>query len=565
MKLSMEERIKHPQPQMMRETWWDLSGAWDFCEAGETWPEDFPETIQVPYAMESPLSGRGRRHKQGTYLWYRRTLPDIKPAAGRRILFHCGGVDQTAVLFLNGYRMETELDYLHDTVDITDYLQEQNELLLRVWDDEKDMTQPYGKQSAKPKGMWYTPVSGIWQMPWLEEVPDDYIPRLKMIPCEGGITLKLYGGPQEGVVELEDGTTYPVTGGLATICPRKPILWTAENPYLYDFTLRCGEDVIVSYFGIRSLTVKPVADIPRLCVNDTPVFFHGLLDQGYWPDGIYTPRGPEGYRLDIDRIKALGFNMLRKHIKVEPETFYYLCDALGVYVFQDMVNNGPYHFLRDTLFPTLGFQWFPDKHIHTNPESRRLFLLYSHRTVRRLYNHPSIVYWTIFNEGWGQFCSDQIYDRMKNWDDTRFIDTASGWFRCGRSDVDSRHVYFHRFRRPKTKLPLVLSEFGGYAMKISGHTMDEKKQYGYAVYKSKEALSQALGTLYERDVVRHIVPGLCGAVYTQVSDVETEENGLYTYDREICKVEDTTLLDIRRKIDEAMTEVVASTYVTEEV
>jgi len=244
---------------------------------------------------------------------------------------------------------------------------------------------------------------------------------------------------------------------------------------------------------------------------------------------------------------------MRKHIKVEPEIFYYLCDKYGMYVFQDMVNNGRYSFIRDTAVPTFGFQWLPDHHMHESERHRKNFYAYSKKTVKRLYNHPSIVYWTIFNEGWGQFQSTKMYQTFKRWDPSRFIDSASGWFKCGETDVSSWHVYFHRFLFPfATDKPVILSEFGGYAYKVHGHTFDEWRQYGYSNFRNLKSYNEAMEKLYDRDVISFIEKGLCGDVYTQLSDVETEENGLLTYDREVVKPDTEVMMNIRGKIDAAM-------------
>ncbi|MBO5327307.1 MAG: glycoside hydrolase family 2, partial [Clostridia bacterium] len=297
------------------------------------------------------------------------------------------------------------------------------------------------------------------------------------------------------------------------------------------------KDTVSSYFACRTVCVGNVQGVPRLLLNGKPYFFHGLLDQGYFPDGIFTPAHPSRYEKDILFAKSLGFNTLRKHIKIEPEQFYYDCDRLGMIVFQDMVNNGDYSFLRDTALPTLGFKRRNDKHLHQNTASRDAFLCAMDETVKALYNHPCICYWTIFNEGWGQFDGDAAYRRLRALDDSRIIDTASGWFTVKESDVDSPHVYFKPVKcRPAGK-PMILSEFGGYSLAAQGHVFNPDKSYGYRKFKNEADLQRALTELYEREILPAARAGLSGAIYTQIADVEDEINGLVTYDRKHVKVD----------------------------
>jgi beta-galactosidase/beta-glucuronidase len=279
-----------------------------------------------------------------------------------------------------------------------------------------------------------------------------------------------------------------------------------------------------------------VDGIPRILLNEKPYFFHGLLDQGYFSDGIYTPASPKAYEFDILSMKKLGFNMLRKHIKIEPAQFYYDCDRLGMVVFQDMVNNGGYSFLRDTALPTVGMKRLNDKMLHRDPKTRAAFEDGMEKTVHQLFNHPCICYWTIFNEGWGQFDSAKMYERMKKLDTSRIIDTASGWFAGAPSDVESLHVYFKPFRFKESKKPVVLSEFGGYSYKPEGHVFNPFKTYGYRFFERRSDFEDALIRLYEQEIIPAVGKGLCATVYTQVSDVEDETNGLLSYDRKVLKV-----------------------------
>jgi beta-galactosidase/beta-glucuronidase len=272
------------------------------------------------------------------------------------------------------------------------------------------------------------------------------------------------------------------------------------------------------------------------------------LDQGYFPDGLFTPATPAAYTNDVLEMKRLGFNTLRKHIKIEPESFYYDCDRLGMVVFQDMVNNGDYNFIRDTALPTVGVKRLCDKNMHKDKKARAQFELEMEKTVSRLYNHPSICYWTIFNEGWGQFCSTQMYHKLKKLDGSRIIDSTSGWFWGGETDVKSEHVYFKKYKFKKDSKPVVLSEFGGYCLREEGHTFNLDCEYGYKTLKTRRELQDAIITLYERDVIPAIKNGLCASVYTQVSDVEDEINGILTYDRKICKLNGGTMRKLAEKI-----------------
>jgi beta-galactosidase/beta-glucuronidase len=402
--------------------------------------------------------------------------------------------------------------------------------------------------------MWYTPVSGIWQTVWLESVPETYVEKLDIVNRGGSVTIDI-GLDIPGTVTVAGLASYSLEEGKVTITPENPHFWSPEDPYLYEFTLEAGEDRVESYFALRTLEIKEVGGYQRLCLNGEPYFFHGLLDQGYWPDGLFTPADPECYEDDILAMKKLGFNTLRKHIKVEPEEFYYQCDRLGMVVFQDMVNNGQYSYLRDTILPTVSLRsqkMLDDEDLHKNEATRKAFLTGMKATVNQLKNHPSIVYWTIFNEGWGQFDSDSVYRRMRKLDDTRWIDSTSGWFRRKKTDVDSRHVYFRKVNLRGAEKPMVLSEFGGYSYKVDGHIFNEDKSYGYGSYDNLDAFCDAVAQLYMEQIVPSIKTGLCAAVYTQVSDVEDEINGLMTYDRRVEKLTPEKMLPVAAALQEAL-------------
>lgn len=548
----------YPRPQLRRASFLNLNGEWDFCVSDKPdLPESFDQRIVVPFCPESLLSGIHRHFPEGSFLFYARTLrlpPDFRKD---RVLLHIGAADQELDCYVNGVHIGNHTGgYTAITFDITDVLREKNRLLLRVRDDLRNTALPYGKQVMARGGMWYTPVSGIWQTVWLESVPKDHIAALD-IQIEGDKALLNTGNAgHNGIVTVQTPAglqTFPLTGGKAVLAPRPVRLWSPEDPYLYEFSVQTGTDQVESYFALRTLETKKVDGLWRLCLNGKPYFFHGLLDQGYWSDGLFTPASPECYAWEIQTMKDLGFNTLRKHIKVEPEEFYYQCDKLGMIVFQDMVNNGDYAYVRDTVLPTIGFQVKPDKHLHRDRASREMFFETMEATVAQLKNHPCIVYWTIFNEGWGQFDAAAAYDRLRSLDNSRWIDSTSGWFRWGKTDVDSRHIYFGQWWQlhPSDK-PTVLSECGGFCYPTEGHIFNPDKAYGYHNCENQAAFQKELIALYDEHIVPAIRRGLCAAIYTQVSDVEDEINGLVTYDRRIVKAEPAPMQAMARRLQTAI-------------
>ena len=539
----------YPRPRMRRDSFLCLNGEWDFRQGGGEW-----ESITVPFPPESLLSGICRDMGKDPHLTYRRTFP--RPDCnGGRVLLHFGAVDQIAEVSLNGTHLGRHVGgYEAFSFDITDYLTDENTLTVAVTDELHTFVLPYGKQCEKRGGMWYTPVTGIWQTVWMECVPTDYI-RAVSVKTVGNTATITAEGVTDGTVTVKtpDGEiTLPLAGGVATVTVDTPRLWSPDDPYLYEFTLSSGEDSVESYFALRTLTVERIGSIPRLCLNGKPYFFHALLDQGYFSDGIFTPASPEGYTRDVLAAKELGFNTLRKHIKLEPECFYYDCDRLGMIVFQDMVNNGDYSFLRDTALPTVGIKHLSGKHLHRDPATRDAFIASMESTVERLSFHPSVCYWTIFNEGWGQFDSETRYAHLKELDDTRFVDTASGWFAGAPSDVDSEHIYFKPVKLKFGDRPMVLSEFGGYSYKPEGHVFNLDKTYAYRFFEEQNAFAEALYTLYEQEIIPAARAGLCAAVYTQLSDVEDETNGLLSYDRRVTKVDAAKMQEIAAALREAM-------------
>ncbi len=541
---------EYPRPQLRRDSFLCLNGKWQFT-AG-----DYHGEILVPFAPEAILSGVERRFPDGCELIYKRSFALPEGSMRSRAILHIGAADQYASVYVNGTEVGRHTGgYEPFSFDITGYLADgENALEVRVTDNLGAHVLPYGKQREDRGGMWYTPVSGIWQSVWLESVPDEYVKSIRIVTGDG--FAEIYAeGAGDGTVSVitPDGTvTAPMTDGKATVKLAEPRMWSPEDPYLYRFTLTAGEDTVESYFALRTLEIKTVDGIARLCLNGKPYFMNGLLDQGYYSDGIYTPASPELYEFDITTMKSLGFNMLRKHIKIEPEQFYYDCDRLGMLVFQDMVNCGDYSFFRDTALPTVGIKRLDDRRLHRDPATREAFIREMEATVRRLGNHPSIVEWTIFNEGWGQFDSTAMYHRLRSIDDTRFIDSASGWFSGGDSDFVSEHVYFKRFIPKKTEKPLLLSEFGGYSCKVADHSFNLDKTFGYRFFTDMGEFEDALVKLYEDEIIPAVKVGLCATVYTQVSDVEDETNGLLTYDRAVLKVDPARMKAVAEKLCEEL-------------
>ena len=537
----------YPRPQMRRNSFLNLNGEWELA-VGDG---EYDKKILVPFCPESQLSGLKEHFDHNLPLKYRRSFTLPEAFGNRRVLLHFGAVDSSAEVFLNGEIVAEHVGgYEAFCVDITDCLKAENELVVVSMDPMYNI-QPYGKQTLKRGGMWYTPVSGIWQTVWLESVPENYIRKLNIENRGASVTITTEPA-LDGKVTVAGLGEYALADGKVTITPEHPHFWSPEDPYLYEFVVETGEDKIESYFALRTLEIKKVGDYQRLCLNGKPYFFHGLLDQGYWPDGLFTPAAPECYANDILAVKKQGFNTLRKHIKVEPEEFYYQCDKLGMIVFQDMVNNGDYNFIRDTALPTVGIQKLNDKNLHSDPVTRDAFLRGMEATVNQLRNHPCILYWTIFNEGWGQFDSDNVYHHLMAMDNTRWIDSTSGWFRRKETDVDSRHVYFKPVKLRAGEKPLVLSEFGGYSFKPEGHVFNTEQTYGYGKFEDQEQFAQAVEKLYRDQIIPAAKTGLCAAIYTQVSDVEDETNGLLSYDRKVEKLTPERMLPIARALQDAM-------------
>ena len=541
----------YPRPQMRRDSFYSL--------CGEAWTLE-GQSICIPFPPQSPASGWRGEVPEVLHYEVRFVLPAGFVAPGQRVLLHFGAVDQQANVCLNSQHVAShEGGYLPFSTDVTDALQDGENLLQIEATDRLDRDLPYGKQSRTPGGMWYTPVSGIWQPVWLEAVPEKYIRSVRITPDLTGIDLQvLTDAPHCDVTVHCQGETVAQASFAVTDRPwRIEIpetyrhLWTPEDPFLYDVTIRAGLDQVESYFALRTVTIQPDGHgVQRVCLNGEPVFLNGVLDQGYFMEGIFLPETPEEYEQDLLRMKELGFNLLRKHVKIEPEAFYHACDRQGMLVMQDMVNNGPYSWLMDTALPTIGVKYTP--HLPLSRRCKGYFEQQLTGVAAHLYNHPCIVAWTIFNEGWGQFDGERLYHQLQALDGTRFIDVASGWFEPRETDVDSLHVYFRNKRLHPKKRPMLLSECGGYSRAIAGHLFKPDANYGYGKTDTEEQLTAAIALLWSEMVNTAIPEGLCGVIYTQVSDVEEEINGLYTYDRQVCKVDQAKMRQVLQGAQEVL-------------
>lgn len=555
---------EYPRPQMRRDSYLNLNGRWEYAITdSDELPRRWDGTILVPFSPESALSGVGRSLQPGQTLWYRREVivpQGFIPADGR-LLLHFGAVDQEAAVYWNGRLLGRHMGgYNAFTLDATDALGPRNSLVVRVHDDTDASFHSRGKQKTRRGGIWYTPQSGIWQTVWMEAVPRHYIESLRIVPLfdQSAVEVMVRCSQPLQCEATVDGRTVPFTSGEPARIPMPDFrAWSPEDPYLYDLSVTLGEDRVESYFGMRKMEVR--ADrggVKRLFLNGEPYFQSGLLDQGYWPDGLYTAPSDEALIYDIQTAKAMGFNLLRKHIKVEPMRWYYHCDRLGMLVWQDMPSGGgKYRFSTITLPLVTGIHR-RDNHYRAfaraSSQGRGEYMDELEEMVGQLFNAPSVVLWVPFNEGWGQFDSTFVMERLRALDPTRPVDPASGWHDQGAGELRSLHVYFKpfRFRRDRRGRALALSEFGGYNLRVDGHCFNQK-DYGYRRLPDAAALWRDFSRLYEREVLPAVPKGLCASVYTQLSDVEDELNGLMTYDRRVVKLDADEVRELNERLKEA--------------
>ena len=588
---------EYPRPRFARDSYINLNGVWDYKIVKDEDAADFPmETdgeILVPFSPECFLSGVEKNLLPDQVLWYKKILPPLtRKYKNSRFLLHFGAVDQFADVYINTEHVGSHSGgYLPFTLDITDYLKFTESdtkvldtlLYVKVKDTSDSSYHSRGKQTLKRGGMYYTAQSGIWQTVWIEEVPDTYIREIIVTPaqdlrhvtidvstnrpCEVSLTIPGFEPEMsKGTVEhfhfeseeLYSSDTYPSNeASVKKFVPtdyrfsfelEDPHLWSPEDPYLYPLMVEAGEDKVESYFAMRSFTIEEDSTgTRRFHLNHEPYFLNGVLDQGYWPDGLYTAPSDEAFIFDITEMKRLHFNMLRKHIKVEAARWYYHCDRLGMIVWQDMVSGGssyakPVVTYLPTLFPKVfgkmsdGPAYYKTFSRHS-AEGRREWLHEMQNTIRYLYSVPSIATWVLFNEGWGQFNAAGATVMAKDLDSTRPIDQASGWFDEGSGDYRSVHNYFRPLaveKDPENRA-FVISEYGGFTCHIKGHSSVDRI-FGYKKFDTLTALGVAYYNIMNAGIIPLIPKGLSGAVYTQLSDVEEEVNGLMTYDRRITKV-----------------------------
>lgn len=548
---------EYPRPQFMRPAWLCLNGRWDYAVLPKgREPEDYRDKILVPYSPETALSGAGRGPGPGETGWYRRTFTLPAGFMKDRLLLHFGAVDQSCEVFVNGRSAGThEGGYTPFTLDVTSLASptRENTLTVAVRDETAEGAGIYGKQSANPRGIWYTAQSGIWQTVWLESVPERHFTGVRITPGAGKtVTLQL-PDPTDGdaYAVFQDG--HKVLSGHFDLRGRAEftlpdgILWTPENPFLYDLLLKRGSDLVKCYFALRTFR----AEQGRLLLNGEPIFLTGLLDQGYWPESLYTPPSDEAMIYDIRTAKSLGFNTLRKHVKVEPARWYYHCDRLGMLVWQDIPNGGaPYSFFWTAMLPFLGIR-VSDRSFgrfgRRYERARRQFVREAEEITGTLYNSPCVVAWTLFNEGWGQFDTAKLTAKMKEWDPTRCVDAASGWHDQHTGDFCSIHRYFGRQKlRPDPRVQAI-TEFGGFSLNLAGHSAPGRGIAYHRVQSGRE-LTAALEKLYTEQIIPLKEAGLQACIYTQLSDVETECNGLLTWDRRVLKPEAGKLTAMNEKL-----------------
>ena len=559
---------EYPRPMMARESYINLNGLWDYAfTTFKDAPAEYEGQILVPFSPEAVLSGVNRQLQPEEYLWYRRNISVEDWSSrkdSRRMLLHFGAVDQSCIVYVNGADVASHTGgYLPFSVDISDVLKDgDNELTVRVMDLSDTSYHARGKQKLNRGGMFYTATSGIWQTVWMEEVPMHYIETAEVLPdADEEIVTFTIKANEDLPVEIEiyqpalyntDTPEEPLplvyaqgsSNQTFDVCISSPVLWTCETPYLYYYSVKMGEDLISGYFAMRTFSVEPdEAGIPRICLNHRPQFQKGVLDQGYWPDGLYTAPTDEALIFDIENMKKMGLNMVRKHIKIEPQRWYYHCDRLGIVVWQDMVNGGDTYksWFVTYLATALSQLKIPvsDRHMgllsRKNAAGRKEFAREMEETISLLKCHPSIAVWVIFNEAWGQFETNKMTMLARKADPTRLIDQASGWFDQGGGDFNSIHNYFFKLKiKPEPKRAGVLSEIGGYSCEVPGHYTSDAV-WGYGKHKDQDSLNAAYQDLMGR--VEELIPqGLCASVFTQWSDIEDETNGIFTYDREIQKI-----------------------------
>ena len=549
----------YPRPQFFRYSYKSLNGYWDYkISKNHEIPSDFDGKILVPYSPETKLSEVNHILQPDEYLFYRLKFSLYDFQVKDKVFLHFLAVDQIAEVYLNGHYLGKHVGgFLPFSFEIKQYIKEENELIVKVQDFTDTSYHSRGKQKLEHGGIWYTPQSGIYFPVFLESVPRDYVESIKITPDIDNeeIILNVKSSVDDVSVNVFDKTKQIPTNTDVHIKVDKMHLWSPEDPYLYTLKVSTLHDEVFSYFAMRKFSlVKDENGITRLGLNNKPYFMKGVLDQGYYHDGLLTPSSYDSYAKDVKFVKSLGFNMIRKHIKIEIPRWYYECDKQGIIVWQDFVNGGEKYKLPTIVFPLIFGNHNNDHNYkmfsRQNEEGRKETIQEFKDTIDYLYNIPSIGLWTIFNEGWGQFDSKEIYSELIKLDNTRLYDHASGWHDQGISDVKSYHVYFKPFKIKKSKnlqeRAVILSEFGGFVLSIPGHMMEGN--HVYKSFKTKEEWLTKYKDTIKHDVIDNIPNGLSAIVYTQLSDVDEELNGFITFDRQVIKVDTEKIKEINDQI-----------------
>ncbi len=575
----MHPLAEYPRPALRRDSYENLNGPWQYAITSTAeHPAAWEGEILVPYSPEAPASGVGRTLQPGQWLHYRRWF--APPAGeGGRVLLNFGAVDYACAVQVNGHLVGGHRGgYEPFALDITDHLRDtgRNSLWVAVQDPSDTGTQARGKQTLKPGGMFYPAQSGIWQTVWLERVPDNYIQSLTVTPDYDArtVTVRVHTAKPGGAVNLwaavraggvtiaEDwgGDEADQDGEVVLNIPEEHFFpWSPDTPFLYDLTVgttqgeEMGFDTVHSYFALRKWSCAPDAHgVLRFCLNDKPILLNGLLDQGYWPQGLYTPPSDAAVEHELSEVKALGFNLLRKHAKIEPQRWYYHCDKLGLIVWQDIVNGGSRYklwfvtYLTNALQPLL--RRFPDAKPlwsllgREKESSREEYRRELKAAVQALRCHPCIGCWVPFNEGWGQFDAAGAVAALRALDPDRLVDEASGWYDQGGGDVHSLHNYFYPLHVRPERRTVALTEYGGIAWPMPGH--EPHKTYGYGTAKDRADLTARYKKMQMGTVLPQLAKGLSALVYTQLTDVEDEVNGLFTYDRAAVKPDPTAVRSV---------------------
>lgn len=545
---------EYPRPQFKRDSYLNLNGVWqcEFCESEEI-PSKFSYDIVVPFSPETPLSGVNRMLKSNEYLIYNKIFDLLDDFNKGKVFVHFGAVDQIAKVYLNGRFVGVHHGgYTPFSFEVSHLIQEHNTLNVVVRDLTEKNEYSRGKQKTNRGGIWYSAQSGIWQTVWLESTPDEYIPNVRITPDLDNQTVTFEADENITVQKLIYDGDKLIADTTDTVVKLENVKeWSPENPFLYDVVFKYKDDEVHSYFGMRKFSVGTDDNgMPRLMLNNKPYFMNGLLDQGYYPDGFLTPPSNEAMEFDVKSVKNLGFNMLRKHIKIEPMLWYHYCDVNGIIVWQDMINGGGNYGLEVSAIPFVGINLNDSNYNtfkRTSLEARKLYYKELEEMIAALYNCPCIAVWVPFNEGWGQFDSNYAYTLIKAMDNTRIVDSASGWHDRGQTDVISKHIYFTPIKVHSGNKPWCLTEFGGLSTRVKGHTFNNK-MFGYKIFNSKQGLTKAYKNLFEKTIIPQIKDGLSATVYTQVTDVEDELNGLFTYDRKVQKIDTEVLKSINERV-----------------